>query len=59
MGCGNDLIPRAIVESADLPTTSVPDAGVQFQTANGTVEAIEVAAVQVAELDEIVSPYKL
>ncbi len=56
-GCGNDLIPRAIVESADFPVTSVPDASVQFQTANGTAEAAEVADVQVAELDEIVSSY--
>ncbi len=58
-GCGNDLIPRAMVESADPPVTSVSDASVQFQTANGTAEAAEVADVQVSELDEIVSPYIL
>ncbi len=55
-GCGDDLAPKNVVQTANLPVTGVADGGAVFHTANGKTDAVEVADVQVGELDEVVSP---
>ncbi len=56
-GGGYDLVPRQVVKDANLCVAGVGDGGVVFHTANGRTDAVEVADVQVGELDEVVSPF--